>query len=139
MKGLAFFDTNIFLYADDCCEPAKQATAISLITEYQRAGRALVSLQVLQEYFAAATRKLGVAPELAQQKVELMSRMRLVRFEASDVISAIEFHRLHRVSFWDAMIVHAAHTGGAETLFTEDLPSGGIWRGVTVLNPFHHR
>ena len=136
MKGLAFFDTNIFLYADDCSSPAKKAVAVDLITGYQKSGRALVSLQVLQEYFAVATRKLGVAPDLAQQKVELMSRMRIVRFDASDVISAIEFHRLHPVSFWDATIMHAARIGGAETLFTEDLHSGATWRGLTVVNPF---
>ena len=136
MKGLAFFDTNIFLYTDDASAPEKKSKAVRLVTEYQKAGKALVSLQVLQEYFAVATRKLGVAPELAQQKVELMSRMRLVRFEASDVISAIEFHRLHQISFWDAMIVHAARTGGAEVLFTEDLHAGGTWRGLTVVNPF---
>lgn len=65
-----------------------------------------------------------------------MSGMRVVRMEAPDVISAIEFHRLHQVSFWDALIVHAARAGGAEILFTEDLQSGTNWRGVTVVNPF---
>jgi predicted nucleic acid-binding protein len=139
MNGLAFFDTNIFLYADDVSARQKKANAISLITEYQKSGKALVSLQVLQEYFAVATRKLGVAPEIAQRKVELMSRMRVVRLEASDVISAIEFHRLHQISFWDALIVHAAHLGGADILFTEDLHSGSTWRGLTVVNPFHNR
>ena len=138
MNGLAFFDTNIFLYADDSSAREKKARAVDLITEYQKTGKALVSLQVLQEYFADATRKLGVAPELAQRKVELMSRMRVVRFRESDVISAIEFHRLHQISFWDAMIVHAARTGGAEILFTEDLHPGATWRGLTVVNPFHN-
>ena len=136
MNGLAFFDTNIFLYTDDSSALEKKAKAIGLIAEYQKSGKAIVSLQVLQEYFAAATRKLGVAPELAQRKVELMSRMLVVRFRESDVISAIEFHRLHRISFWDAMIVHAARTGGAEILFTEDLHAGATWRGLTVVNPF---
>ena len=89
MNGLAFFDTNIFLYTDDSSAPEKKAKAVGLIAEYQKSGKAIVSLQVLQEYFAAATRKLGVAPELAQRKVELMSRMLVVRFEESDVISAI--------------------------------------------------
>ncbi len=68
MKGLAFFDTNIFLYADDAASPEKQAQAIYLITKYQRVGLVVISLQVLQEYFSAATRKLGVEPELAQRK-----------------------------------------------------------------------
>ena len=136
MNGLAFFDTNIFVYSDDASDPGKQAKAIRLIGQYQRSGQAILSLQVLQEYFSVVTRKLGVAPEFAQRKVELMSRMRVVRFDESDVISAIEFHRLHQVSFWDAMIVHAARKGGAGVLFSEDLDAGSTWGGLTVVNPF---
>lgn len=137
MKQTAFFDTNIFIYADDSAHPVKQERAIRLISEYQRSGRAIVSLQVLQEYFSVATRKLGIDAELAQRKVELMSRMRVVKFQESDVISAIELHRLHhRLSFWDCMIVHAARIGGAQILFSEDLQSGSSWGKVSLLNPF---
>jgi predicted nucleic acid-binding protein len=67
MNRLAFFDTNIFVYADDVSAPAKQARAIQLITEYRRSDLLVVSIQVLQEYYAAATGKLGVDPETAQQ------------------------------------------------------------------------
>ena len=67
MNRLAFFDTNIFLYADDASAPDKRARAIQLITGHQRSGLLVVSIQVLQEYFVAATRKLGVDPETAQQ------------------------------------------------------------------------
>jgi hypothetical protein len=52
----------------------------------------------LQEYFVAATRKLSVAADVAQRKVEILSRGILVRFEASDVIAAIELHRLAKIS-----------------------------------------
>lgn len=44
MKGLAFFDTNIFLYADDESAPEKKAKAVGLVTQRQRSGTALVSL-----------------------------------------------------------------------------------------------
>jgi len=136
MKRTAFFDTNIFLYTDDASAPRKQAKAIKLVTDHQRSGCGVVSLQVLQEYFAVATRKLGLAADFAQRKVEIMSRMRVVRFDEADVISAIEIHRLHQISFWDAMIVHAARAGGAEVLYSEDLQVGRTWGGVTVVNPF---
>src|SRR5208283_713968 len=112
MNRPAFFDTNIFLYSDDASSPAKQARAIQLITGYQRSGLLVVSLQVLQEYFAAATGKLGVDPETAQRKVELLARARVVRFVEDDVIAAIEFHRLNRIPFWDAMIVRSARLAG---------------------------
>jgi predicted nucleic acid-binding protein len=136
MNRLAFFDTNIFIYADDASEPTRQARAIQLIASYQRASLMVISIQVLQEYFAAATRKLRVDAETAQRKVELLARGRVVRFAGDDVIAAIELHRLNRISFWDAMIVHAARLAGAEVLYSEDLQHGAILAGVRVDNPF---
>jgi predicted nucleic acid-binding protein len=136
MSGLSFFDTNIFVYADDASAPRKQARAIRLISDHQRRGAAVTSLQVLQEYFAAATRKLGVDPELAQRKVELLARGHVVRFTEEDVIASIELHRAARISFWDAMIVHAAREAGATALYTEDLQHGAVLAGVPIVNPF---
>ena len=136
MNRPAFFDTNVFLYSDDASSPGKQARAIQLITGYQRSGLLVVSLQVLQEYFVAATRKLGVDPETAQRKVELLARGRVVRLVEDDVIAAIEFHRLNRISFWDAMIVRAARLAGTDLLYSEVLQHGAILGGVRVENPF---
>jgi predicted nucleic acid-binding protein len=136
MNKLAFFDTNILVYADDASEPKKQARAIQLFADHHRRGSAVYSLQVLQEYFAAATRKLGVDPELAQRKVQLLTRGHVVRLDADDVVRAIELHRLTRISFWDALIVHAARLAGAEVLYSEDLQDGALPGGVRVVNPF---
>ena len=136
MNGLAFFDTNVLVYADDASSPEKQNRAIALLAEHLRRGTAVVSLQVLQEYFVAATRKLGVAPEMAQRKVEILARARVVRFEPGDVIAAIELHRLTRISFWDALIVHAARSAGVAALYSEDLQPGAVLGGVRVVNPF---
>lgn len=136
MNGLAFFDTNILIYADDASTPPKQSRAIRLLADHQRSGLSVISLQVLQEYFAAVTRKLGVDPELAQRKVQLFARGRVVRFEAGDVIAAIELHRLTRISFWDALIVHAARLAGAAVLYSEDLQHGALLGGVPIVNPF---
>lgn len=136
MSPLAFFDTNVVLYADDDSAPAKQSRAISLIAKHQRRNALVISLQVLQEYYAAATRELHVDPAVAQQKVEIPARARIVRFEAKDVIAAIELHRLSRISFWDAMIVHAARMADVAVLYSEDLHHGSVVGRVRVENPF---
>ena len=136
MRGLAFFDTNILVYADDALSPEKYARAIELYADYRERDAAVISLQVLQEYYATVTRKLGFDPALAQQKVEMLARGKVVRFESRDVIAAIELHRLTRISFWDAMIVHAARLAGASVLYTEDLQHGSVLGGVPVVNPF---
>lgn len=136
MNGPAFFDTNILIYTDDASVPHKQSRAIQLITDYQRRGLSVISLQVMQEYFSAVTKKLGVDPELAQRKIQLLAVGRVVRFEPNDVIAAIELHRLTRISFWDALIVHAARLAGAAVLYSEDLQHGAFLGGVSIVNPF---
>jgi predicted nucleic acid-binding protein len=136
MMALAFFDTSVLIYADDTANPAKQTKAISLIAAHQKEGSLVVSLQVLQEYYAAATRKLGVDAGIAQNKVELLARGRVVRFTGRDIIAAIELHRLRQISFWDAMIVYAARTANARVLYSEDMADGSALGGVTVRNPF---
>lgn len=135
-SGLCFFDTNVLVYADDASSPDKQNKAIALFTDHLRRGTAVVSLQVLQEYFVAATRKLGLGSDIAQQKVEAIAHARVVRFDADDIVAAIELHRLTRISFWDALIVQAARSAGAAVLYSEDLQSGAVLGRVRVVNPF---
>jgi predicted nucleic acid-binding protein len=132
----AFFDTNVLVSMDDSGSPRKQQRAIDLVTEHLINRAACVSLQVLQEYFVAATRKLGLAPELAQAKSELLARAHVVQFGPPDIISAIELHRLIRISFWDALIVHAARLAKVAVLYSEDLQPGAVLGGVRVVNPF---
>jgi len=47
------------VYADDGDSPERQKRAIDVILEHRAAGTGVHSLQVLQEYFAITTRKLG--------------------------------------------------------------------------------
>jgi predicted nucleic acid-binding protein len=133
---LSFFDTNILLYADDNDAPAKQTLAISLIAEHRREESMVVSIQVLQEYFVVVTKKMKLDPVIAQEKVEILAGGRVVRFTERDVIASIELHRLHQISFWDAMIVHAARVSNATVLYSEDLSHGSSIAGVTIRNPF---
>jgi predicted nucleic acid-binding protein len=136
MSQLAFFDTNVILYCDDASDPTKRERALDLLYEHQAASRVVISIQVLQEYFAAATRKLKVPAPLAQQKVENLAREKVVRFAEADVIAAIELHRLTSISFWDSMIVHAARIGGARLLYSEDMQDGSVIGGMLIENPF---
>src|SRR2546425_757270 len=101
MSERSFFDTNVLLYADDAGAPAKKSRAIELYSRCRASGSGVVSTQVLQEYFAAATRKLGVPAELARRRIELFARFDLVLIRLEDVLAAIDLHRLHAISFWD--------------------------------------
>ncbi len=136
MPARSFFDTNILIYADDKAVPAKQRKALDLIAEHRRARTGVVSLQVLQEYFVTVTRKLGVDAAVARRKVELLSEFDVAAPEVADILAAIDLHRLHDFSFWDALIIRAAKQAGCSVLFTEDMHSREI-DGIRITNPFH--
>jgi predicted nucleic acid-binding protein len=65
----SFLDTNILVYADAGDEPAKQARALSLISEHRLAGSAVLSTQVLQEYANVALRKLALPVTLVRERL----------------------------------------------------------------------
>ncbi len=136
MNRLSFFDTNIVVYADDEAFPQKRQTAINLISQHLRMGTAVISIQVLHEYFVTATKKLKIPAEVAQRKVNLLARCKVVRLDTHDVDAAIDLHRLNQISYWDALIVHAARSAGATVLYSEDLQPGSTIAGVKVVNPF---
>ncbi len=136
MSGPEFVDTNILVYADDARDPKKQQRAQNQIRRLLSERRGVVSLQVLQEYFAAATRKLGLSSEAARQRVVLYSKFDVVILAQPDLLASIDLHRLHRVSIWDALILRAALNANCARLLTEDLNSGWTLEGLTVVNPF---
>jgi predicted nucleic acid-binding protein len=136
MNDRSFLDSNLLVYSDDHDEPTKQATALGILEETRLSGTGVLSTQVLQEYFVAATRKLGVPAPLAREKVEILSRFEVVLIDVDDVLAAIDLHRLHEFSFWDSLIVHAAVASGCTLLFTEDLQHGRRFGSLRVVNPF---
>lgn len=136
MSARSFLDTNVLLYSDDRDARGKRRRALDLLAEHRLARSGVVSLQVLQEYFAAATRKLGVEAAIARRKVELFANYHLVVLDVDDVLAAIDLYRLHQLAFWDALVVRAASQGGCSVLYTEDLQDGRSIDGVTIVNPF---
>lgn len=131
-----FLDTNILLYAEDSSEPAKKSVAIALILEHRRRRTGVISLQVLQEFFVSATRKLKLDPAIARYKVEFHSRFQLAEPTVDDILASIDLHRLRSISYWDALIVRAAKQTGCRVLLSEDMPHGQIIEGVRIVNPF---
>jgi predicted nucleic acid-binding protein len=136
MSARSFLDTNVLVYTDDQDSPEKQRRALDLVSECRRTRIGVVSTQVLQEYFVTATRKLGVAAEVARRKTEIFAGLHLVTPGLGDILGAIDLHRLHRLSFWDALVVRAALASGCGRLLSEDLQHGQRFEGLEVVNPF---
>jgi predicted nucleic acid-binding protein len=136
MSVRSFFDTNVLVYADDDDAPAKQSVAQNLFSDHRRDRTGVVSMQVLQEYFVTVTRKLTFDPRGARRKVELIAEFDVVVPEVADVLAAIDLHRLHGFSFWDALILRSAQQAGCSVLLSEDFQEGREIDGIRVVNPF---
>lgn len=132
----AFFDSNILIYSDDAGEPRKREIAREFIERYFSAGAAVVSVQVLQEYFNVVTKKQKMDPSVARVKVELLSKFVAHITLPEDVLLATDIFRLHKLSFWDSMLVRSAKQAECKILFSEDMQHGRIIDGLQILNPF---
>jgi predicted nucleic acid-binding protein len=131
----SFFDTNVLVYADDKSAPAKQLKALDLVAEHRRARSGVLSLQVLQEYFVTVTKKLHLDASIARRKVELLAEFDVAAPEVADILAAIDLHRLHKFSFWDALVLRTAKQAGRSVLFSEDMQAREI-DGLQIVNPF---
>jgi predicted nucleic acid-binding protein len=52
------------------------------------------------------------------------------------ILQALDIEEQYQISFWDALIIHAAHVSGAEILYSENLSKGQTYSSVRVVNPF---
>jgi predicted nucleic acid-binding protein len=136
MNGVkAFFDTNVLLYMYGG-DQSKQARAKELFRQYALAGRMLLSTQVVQEFYAAGSRKLGMPHAKLRDATAALLDCPLVIVGPSEITSAIQNEERYQISFWDGLILAAAESGGSEILFTEDLNDGQQYGAVLARNPF---
>ncbi len=67
---------------------------------------------------------------------ELLCAFSAAPIDLDDVLAAIDLHRLHQVSFWDAMIIRSAQQARCARIYSEDLQHGRRFDGVEIVNPF---
>ncbi|HDQ41212.1 MAG TPA: PIN domain-containing protein [Desulfonatronum sp.] len=134
----SFFDTNVLAYMFDRDAPAKRSRARELFQAEALAGRAIVSAQVLQEFYVIVTRKFArpLEEQAAAGVATGLASLPVIANDAALVCKGIARSRCMRLSFRDAMIIEAALSGGAKTLFTEDLQHDQVIDGMRLHNPF---
>ncbi|GAO35329.1 pilus assembly protein [Sulfuricella sp. T08] len=127
-----FFDTNVVLYLLSA-DQAKADRAEELLAE-----GGIISVQVLNEFAAVASRKLGMSwPEIR----EVLDQVRAVSSVEPLLVETHERSLLvaerYGISLYDSLIVAAALLAGCSTLYSEDMQHGQIIEGqLTICNPF---
>ncbi len=133
-------DTNVLIYAFDPTDPAKHATAKRLVRSLIAADALVVSVQVLNEFYAVATRlgrKPGLTHEAASAAVRaIASSATVLPVTLEESLLAIDAVRRHQLPFWDALLWATARENGVKVIHTEDLPSALVIGDVAYVDPF---
>jgi predicted nucleic acid-binding protein len=136
MSAKSFVDTSILLHAHDSSSD-KHELAKQLVTDLWNTQTGAVSAQVLQE-FSVAIRRANQDLSVVQVAVlvQNFSGWQVVANNADSIVRALRIETRHKISFWDALIIEAAQTAGAEILYSENLEDGQVYGAVRVVNPF---
>lgn len=138
MTGPVFVDSNVLVYARDAAHKDKQRRAAAWMAELWRSRSGRLSIQVLSEYYVTVTQKLqpGLDKETARQDVRALFAWKPVSLETRLLEQAWRAQDRYGFSYWDALIVGAAHAGACHYLLTEDLQDQQRIGDLVVVNPF---
>ena len=97
----------------------------------------MLSTQVLEELCVSLIKKTAhpLGTEEVRILIEDYTDWDVVVNRPDSVLHALSIAAKHKISFWNALILHAAETSGAETLYSEDLSDGQLYGAVRVVNP----
>jgi predicted nucleic acid-binding protein len=128
-------DTNILVYAEGLNGASMKRSALALLEKLPQ-NEVVLPVQVLGELFHVLIRKAGFSPQDARAAIlgwrnafALMETSAAVLMAAADLAT-------RQFNFWDAVILSAAAEADCRLLLSEDMQSGYVWRGVTIVNPF---
>jgi len=138
MNGRSFVDTNILVYAQDQTAGTKHEIALNLTERLWNSNLGVLSTQVLQEFCVIVTRKIARPMSFAQLRHILDDYLswEVVINAPAATLGALQLQERYQISFWDALLIHAAKTAEVEILYSEDLSHGQRYGSVRVVNPF---
>jgi len=127
-----FFDTNVLLYL------LSEDTTKADRAEELVANGGVISVQVLDEFAAVASAKLGMSWSEIRDVLTpicVLCEVELLTIETHD--RGIEIAERYGLSFYDAMILASALSAGCNFLYSEDLQDGQVIdRQLRIRNPF---
>jgi predicted nucleic acid-binding protein len=137
MSDKAFLDTNILIYAHEPGTGVKHERARALVETLWNVGGGVLSTQVLQELCVNLRRKTARPWTVEETQGLILDYMgwEIVVNTPDSIIEALTIEAQFKVSFWDALIIHAAERSGAAILYSEDLSDGQTYGSVRVVNP----
>jgi len=127
-----FFDTNVLLYLFCGHDGDKAEKAEALL-----AAKGVVSVQVLNEFASAASRKFKMLwPEVREALATIRASCEVIPLTVEIHESGLAIAERYGFSIYDSQILAAAVHAKCRTVYTEDMQSGQVVQDVTIRNPF---
>jgi predicted nucleic acid-binding protein len=130
--GPSTVDTNVAVYTLSTDEKADRAIACLQ-------GSSFLSVQVLNEFANVGRRKRGDSWEtIAADLADLRDAVpRILPIDDDANCTALRIGERYRLSFYDSLMLAVALTGGARTLYSEDMQHGLVIDGrLRIVDPF---
>jgi predicted nucleic acid-binding protein len=129
-------DTNVLAYAEGVNGLAMKKAALELVDKLPQ-NSVILPVQTLGELFQVLVRKAARPPRDARAAVlSWRDAFGVVETSAAVMLAAADLAVSHQFGIWDAVILCAAAEADCRLLLSEDMQSGFIWKGVTIVNPF---
>lgn len=136
MSVEVFVDTSLLYYANtESPDPRHGKAREAIASLWSDAGKAAVSVQVLQELHVNLVSKAGLAPEDSAERVSHYLAWRVIDNDRTLFRTGFDVQARWKLSYWDSLIVAAAQRAGAKWLWTEDLADGQLYGDVRAVNP----
>lgn len=139
MNARFFLDTNVFVYAFDVGQRSKGERASQLIRSAVASKRGVISYQVVQEFLNVALTRFAkpLAPGDAEHFLSAVFKPLLsVHSSPRLFLKALRIRSEHQLSWYDSLIVAAAHEAECSILYSEDMQHGFRIGDLKIENPF---
>jgi predicted nucleic acid-binding protein len=134
--SVEFVDTNIFIYGYDGGAGGKHDKSVALLSRLVEEATGALSIQVLAEFYSAATKKLGMKSQEAEALIADWRTWTIHRPGHADVIRSAQLQRRYKMAWWDALILNSALELGCSVLWSEDFADRQRYGSLTVRYPF---
>jgi predicted nucleic acid-binding protein len=134
-----FIDTNILVYAYNSENPGKRKQARKLLQNNLADKELVISVQVLNEYYASLSKtKYHIPHKKIVKFISDIARYSTVYdLQIKTVESALYLKEKYKYSWWDSLILASSLEAECETLYSEDMQDGQIIeKTLAIRNPF---
>ena len=140
MTDKVFIDSNVLIYLFDLSEPEKREIAKNLILNLLITDKPNISLQVVNEFISATTKKVkNIIPlELVENHVKFLEENFVINpINLRLCYKAIKIQQRYKYSYYDSLIIATALENNCSILYSEDMQGGQIIEGkLKIVNPF---